>query len=340
MEKKPTKFLICGLGGIGKRHMENLETLGFPCENILIFRTRKGTASFGDSVLSSHNHLHPVFYDLNEVLAENPDVVFITNPTSLHVPTALEAAKAGCHLLIEKPLSHTMERIDELIKIVGQKRLIALVAYNQRFHPPLLQIKKWLDCGEIGRIVSVQAHISERITGLHPWENFKVSYAVRQDLGGGVVLSQCHELDLLYWLFGKPKWIFAAGGELGDLKIGVEDICKSIMEFKSGIIASLHVDFLGQPPTRFFEIIGTKGRIYWDYFGKKADLIPIEGDPMSVPESEDFERNTMFIQELKYFLQCIETKERPSPDLKQGKDVLEMILATKESLAKKKVIYL
>ncbi len=332
------KFLICGLGSIGKRHMNNLETLGFPCKNILIFRTRKGTASFGDNALASHNHLHPVFYDLNGALAENPDVVFVTNPTSLHIPTALEAAKAGCHLLIEKPLSHTMEQIDELIRIVGQKQLVTLVAYNLRFHPLLLQIKKWLEDEKIGRVVTVHAEMAERVTDYHPWENFRVSYAVRQELGGGVILTQCHELDYLYWLFGKPKWIFATGGELGNLGIGTEDICKSVMEFGGGIIASLHVDYLKRPPRCFLEITGTEGRIYWNYFDRKADFIPVEGSPISVPEPEGFERNTMHIGELSYFLRCIANKKPALPSLEQGKDVLEMILATKESLLRRRVV--
>src|SRR3989338_9906855 len=114
------KFLICGLGSIGKRHMENLEQLGFPHEDISIFRTHKGTAQFGNKVLAEHENRHPVFSNLGDALAKKPDIALITNPTSLHIPVAIEAAKAGCHLFIEKPLSHSMDDVDTLIEIVQQ----------------------------------------------------------------------------------------------------------------------------------------------------------------------------------------------------------------------------
>ncbi len=334
------KFLVCGLGSIGKRHLENLEHLGVSCEEIGIFRTKKGTASFGGEVLERHQNRHPVFEELKKALSQKPIAAIITNPTSLHIPIALEAAKSGCYLFIEKPLSHTVEGVNNLIKITERKNLIAFVAYNLRFHPLLLQIQKWLTGGKIGKTVSVHAEMAERVTDWHPWENFKTSYSSRKDLGGGAILTQSHELDYLYWLFGKPKWIFAAGGEMGGLEIGVEDTCKSIMEFENGAIASLHVDYLKRPPKRFLEITGTAGRIYWNYFGKKIELIPIEGNSVSAYEPEEFERNTMFISELKHFLKCVEKKEQIFPDLKQGKIVLEMALATKKSLKNKKIIYL
>lgn len=340
VKREDMKFLICGLGSIGKRHMENLEKLEIPCEKILIYRTHKGTVSFGDKVLEDHGNRHPVFYDLDSAFTQKPDAVIISNPTSLHIPIALKAAKAGCHIFIEKPISHSIEGIEELIKIVKRKKLIIFVAYQLRFHPLLNQIKKWLDEKVIGKIVSAHAEMAERVTDWHPWENYKISYASRKDLGGGVVLTQSHELDYLYWLFGKPKWIFAAGGELGDLKIGVEDTAKTIMEFPNSILASLHVDYLKKPPSRFLEITGTKGKIFWDYFAKKIQIIPLSGDVITVAEPNDFERNTMYLEEIKHFLECINGKSKPFIDLEQGKDILEMALATKESMASKKIITL
>ncbi len=334
------KFLICGLGSIGKRHLENLERLGVPCEEIGIYRTRKGTESFGDEVLKNHNHRHPVFDNLKDALAQKPIAAIIANPTSLHVPVAIQAAKAGCHLFIEKPLSHSLTDVKTLIKIVTKKNLVAFVAYNLRFHPLLRQIKRALESEEIGKVISIHAEMAERVTDWHPWEDYKISYANREDLGGGVILSQSHELDYLYWLFGKPKWIFASGGELGELEIGVEDTCKSVMEFENSIIASLHVDYLKRPQRRFLEITGAKGRIYWNYYGKKVEFIPLQGEPKAACEPANFERNVMYIEELKHFLDCVKNNKQPLVDLRQGRDVLKMALATKKSLARGKKVYL
>lgn len=338
------RFLICGMGSIGKRHMENLESLGSTCEDIIIFRTRKGTTNFGDKILENHGGRHIVFNDLKKALAEKPDVAFITNPTSLHVPVALEAARAGCHLFIEKPLSGSTKGVYALIKEVDSQGTIAFIAQNRRFHPLFKQVKQWLKEEITGKLISVNAEMAERITDWHPWEDFKTGYSARSDLGGGVVSAQCHELDYLYSLFGKPKWIFAAGGELGGLGIGVEDTCKSLMEFENGIIASLHIDYLKRPKRGFLEITGTKGRIYWDYFNRTLEFIPIEGTAKLIRDSDSQPDNgwmaSSFINELRSFLLCIENKNQIFPDLKQGNDVLNMILATKKSLKTKKIIYL
>ncbi|MBU1160169.1 Gfo/Idh/MocA family oxidoreductase [Patescibacteria group bacterium] len=334
------KFLICGLGSIGKRHLENLEKIGFKCRDIAIFRTHKGTKSFGDKVLEKHKNRHSVFDNLERALEQKPEAVIISNPTSLHLSIALAAAKAGCNLFIEKPVSDNLEGVDELIRIVKRKKLVTFVAHQLRFHPLLKQIKEWLEEKKIGKVVCVHAEMAERVTDWHPWENYKISYATRKDLGGGVILTQSHELDYLYWLFGKPQWIFASGGELGDLKIGVEDTVKSIMEFKGGIIASLHLDYLKRPPCRFLEITGAKGRIYWNYFEKKIQLILINGATLTVKEPRGFGRNVMYFNEIGHFIDCIKGNVKPLIDLMQGKAVLEMALAIKESVRKKKRIVL
>lgn len=333
------KFLICGLGSIGKRNLENLEKLGEPCENILIFRTYKGTKSFGDQLLESHNNRHSVFIDLKEALAQKPDIAFIMNPTSLHIPVAREAADAGCHLFITKPLSDSLKGIGELKEKVQKNHLTDYVAYQLRFHPLLRQIKNWLDEGKIGKIVSASAELSERVTDFHPWEDYRISYASRKDLGGGPVLTFSHEIDYLYWLFGKPKWVFGAGGKLSELEIDVEDVSISIIQFPD-VLASLYFDYLKRPAKRFLEIVGEKGRIYWDYFGKKVELIPLEGKSVTIEEPGNYERNMMHIEELKYFLDCINNKKKPSAGLDEGEDVLKICLAIKESMKEQKIVYL
>ena len=82
------------------------------------------------------------FSDLDAALAERPHAALICNPSSLHVPVALKAAAAGCHLLLEKPLSHDLERVDELIRLDGrQARSWDWSAYQMRFHPCLRRLR-------------------------------------------------------------------------------------------------------------------------------------------------------------------------------------------------------
>ena len=325
------KFLICGLGSIGKRHLENLERLGVACENIFIFRTGKGAKDFGDKVLEEHKNRHPIFFNLDEALNERPDAAIISNPTSLHVSSALKAAKSGSHIFIEKPLSNSLEGVDELINEVDEKGLSAHVAYNFRFHPLLIQTKKWLEIGAIGEAVSVRAEMSGRITDWHPWEDFRASYASREDLGGGAILSLSHVIDYLYWLFGKPRDILAAAGNFGGFGIDVEDVAECIFRFSNpDKIISFHLDFLKRPGAHFLEILGTKGTIYLDFSKAIADLMPLDSDAEKV-EIKNFDRNETYLQEMRRFIECVATGKKSLIDLKQGKEVLELILAVKKT---------
>ena len=230
------KFLMIGLGGIGQRHLRNLRALAGPSAEVLAYRVRRQTHVLTDQLQIENQagleekyavRLHT---DLDAALAEQPAAALICNPSSLHVPVALKAAAAGCHLLLEKPLSHNLEGVDELIGVMAGKGLVGLVAYQMRFHPCLRRLRELLAAGAVGRIVAVRAEVGEYLPGWHPYEDYRQMYASRAELGGGVVLSQIHELDYLYWLFGMPRRVMAMGGHLSSLEIDVEDTASILME--------------------------------------------------------------------------------------------------------------
>lgn len=107
------KFLIAGLGSIGRRHLRNLVTLGE--RDILLYRTHQSTMPEDD--LKDF----PVETDLQAALAQKPDAVIVSNPTSLHLGIAIPAARQGGHLLLEKPISHSMDRIDEFSQLLRNR---------------------------------------------------------------------------------------------------------------------------------------------------------------------------------------------------------------------------
>ncbi len=331
------KYLITGLGSIGFRHLNNLVTMGIPREDIGILRREKNNP-WGTNKIQKDLKKHPIFHDINKALKEKPEAVLITNPTSLHLDTALAAANAGAHLFIEKPLSHTSTNITKLEQIVKNKKLTAMVAHNHRYHPFIKEIKQWLKQNKIGKIISIRAEMSERVTDWHPWENYKISYANRQDLGGGVILTQCHEIDYIMHIFGRPLTVYTTGGSLGELGVQVEDIVESIFTFNNNIILSLHLDHLKRPPQRYLEIMGTKGRIYWNYFQGQIEFIPLTGKKEIIKELKTFERNTMYLDELKHFLSCLKNRKKTDIDLAQGKRVVEICQAMSKSLKTKKIV--
>ena len=140
-----------------------------------------------------------VFHSLEDALKEKPDIGFITNETSYHVETSIKLAKAGMDLFIEKPLSNSKSGIKTLDKIVKQKKLITLIGNQFRFHPCIKKIHQLVKQKKIGKIISVQVENGSYLPDWHPYEDHAISYASQKKLGGGVVLTQIHDIDYLYY---------------------------------------------------------------------------------------------------------------------------------------------
>jgi predicted dehydrogenase len=276
-----------------------------------------------------------VFSSLAEALGRKPSAVFICNPSSLHIPVALDAAVAGCDLFIEKPLSHSLDGIGPLREIVDGKSLVAMVGYQMRFHPCLQRVKSILDSGQIGSVVAVRAEVGAYMPGWHTYEDYRTSYAARADLGGGVVLSQIHEIDYLGWLFGAPSRVFALGGHLSSLEIDVEDVASSLLECNVNgrlVPVELHQDYLQRPGSRTLRIVGDKGKVLADIEALTVTTFDQTGAVSSHEHYADFQRNQLFIDELTHFLGCIERREPPSISLADGASSLATALAIKRSL--------
>jgi predicted dehydrogenase len=336
------KFLIAGLGSIGRRHLRNLTALGE--SDILLYRT--GRATLPDDDLAGF----PVETDLSAALAQRPGAVIVSNPTSLHLDVAIPAAEAGCHLLLEKPISHTMERIDELQAAVKRGGSQVLVGFQFRFHPGLQQVARLLAEGAIGRPLSVRANWGEYLPGWHPWEDYRQAYSARPDLGGGVVLTLCHPLDYLCWLFGETEALWAFESRLGGLDLSVEDTAEIGLRFRSGVLASLHLDYVQRPGSHHLTIVGTQGTIRWDNADgiallyrapserdkRQTGMIGSGWDPFSPPPG--FERNTLFLNEMSNFLAAIRGEAEPACTLEQGICALRLGLAVHESAQSGKMI--
>lgn len=307
-------ILIVGFGSIGRRHFKNLQALGY--ENILFYRTGKSTLPI-DEIANSR-----VEYDLTHALAHKPFVTIIANPTALHMPIALAAARAGSHLFIEKPISHTLNTVSQLQKIVAKKKLIAGVGFQFRFHPDLQKIKQQLKQQKIGQIVSVQVHWGEYLPDWHTWEDYKKSYAVRKNLGGGVLLTMSHPFDYLRWLFGDVADVTAVTSQHGGLGVQVEDSADVLMTFLSGVCANVHINFVEKPAEHTLRIIGQKGVLNWK--NTKSELV----------------RSAMFMSEMKHFLSCIMQNKHPICTLYDGIQALRISLAAGASAKYKKTIKL
>jgi len=325
------KILIAGLGSIGRRHLHNLLALGE--SDILLYRTHRSTLP--DEELAGF----PVETDLAAALAYHPAAVIVSNPTALHLQVAIPAAEAGCHLFLEKPVSHTMEGIDRLQEAVRRGGGQVLTGFQFRFHPGLQTVGRLLNDGAIGRPLSVRAHWGEYLPGWHPWEDYRLGYSARADLGGGVVLTLCHPLDYLRWLLGEVGELWAFSDRLNDLELQVEDTAEIGFRFTSRALGSLHLDFNQRPPAHHLEIIGTQGTIRWDNSDGAVHLYRSASEKWETYQvPEGFTRNNLFLAQLRHFLAVVRGESIPLCTLEDGVRALQLALAVHESQQRGRLI--
>jgi predicted dehydrogenase len=279
--------------------------------------------------------------DLDRALRlERPDVALITNPTSLHVAAAHAAIEAGAHVLVEKPLGSSLQGVAELLEAARSRGRWLIVAYNLRFHPGLARMKTLLDQRATGRVVSARAEVGEYLPDWHPWEDYRRGYSARRDLGGGVVLTCSHELDALCWLLGAPARVTAMATHASSLELDAEDVAEIVLQFESGVIGSIHLDYVRRVPRRSIEVVGENGTLRWDFHRNQLEVYSAEtrqwrnedGDPT-------YARNQMYVDELRHFVETVEGAARPSTlEARQGAAVLALALAALRSAAEGRTI--
>ncbi len=320
-------ILIVGTGSIGRRHFRNLHALGF--RKLAVVRSKHRMDGPQREFFAKYRPR--VFYDLATALAERSDAMVVSNPTSLHVRTARVAIRAGAHVFIEKPISHSRSGVAELLREARRRKLIVYMGYHFRHHPLLKAAKRLLDAGKLGKLHSARFITGEYLPGWHPWEDYRKGYAARRDLGGGVVLTQSHDLDLISWFFGKPRLVAADVRSSGALGIPVDDIAVITFATPRCPVVVSHLDYLSRPPVKEFTISGSRGRLEWDYQGNFLRLVLANGKARTMKLPTGFKRNDMYVAEIKDFIRCIRQGRKPETDGQAGAAVLEIALGAMDA---------
>lgn len=343
------RVLFFGLGGIGQRHLRNLRTVVGDELEVHAYRVRRQRVKLRDNLSVDEtgdveaDYGVRVHTDLAAALAVKPDAAFICNPSGLHTEAAIAAAQAGAHLFLEKPVASTLDGLDRLAALIREKQLVCHVGYQFRFHPGFMRLKSLLDSGFFGPILSARAEIGEYLPNWHKYEDYRTMYASRADQGGGVILSQIHEMDLIYWFFGVPDSILCHGGHLSGLDIDVEDVAVSLMQCRhegKPFPLTLIQDYLQRPPTREFKIVGERGIARMNMVGNRFEAWNAEGERVEDIDYSGFQRNDMFVAQIREFTECIEHARAPAVDLHAGTQSLRLALAARKSLAGGQIVRL
>jgi predicted dehydrogenase len=162
-------------------------------------------------------------------------------------------------------------------------------------------VKDILLAGELGRVTTVRVHWGDYMPAWHSWEDYTVSYAARKDLGGGALLTLSHTFDYLHWIFGD---VATARGVFGEgLGMNVEAVVEASLRFQSGVLASVHLDYLQRPGDHFLEIVAENGRLRWDGVSGILDISGLPTGPRRNLPPTGFDRNNMFVAEMEHFIE-------------------------------------
>jgi len=324
--EKSLKILIIGFGSIGQRHHKNLVKLGYrdvwayDVDNTKIQKYLSAPACAGRQAGKNTK----IIKQININTLKQFDVAFICSPNNLHIQHALKCAQVGCYLFIEKPLSNNLSGISKLQEVCRQNKLINMVACNMRFHPCLSYIKKYLDKNKLGQIYSISHEFGYYLPFWRPGTDYKKNYAAKKKTGGGIILDDIHEFDLLLWLNNftevlEVKFIY---DKISDLQIETEDYCLANFKFKNKVLGQVKSDYLQKKYTRNCKIVGAKGNLEWD-FNENIVWFHSNGKSKKLFEVEKYNLNKMYIEEVKYFLNCVDKKKETFNNIKTAGVVLK-----------------
>lgn len=216
-------------------------------------------------------------YDSVEAMLADPtiEIVTIGTPSGAHLDSAMAAIEAGKHVIIEKPLEITTERIDKMVAAAKAKKVTLAAVLNRRFHPGMDAFKKASDQGRFGKLTSASAYVKwHRDQAYYDSAAWRGTWAL--DGGGSLMNQAIHTVDALLYLAGPVKSVQANTARLAHVDIEVEDIAVAILEFESGargiIEASTCTWSKDGHPARV-QLAGTEGSVFladeafevWDF---------------------------------------------------------------------------
>ena len=319
------KALVVGGGSIGARHLRNLETLGFSQLALVEPEIQRLDGLCQEMGLDG-------FTRLDQALDWQPDFAIIASPTHLHTEQALEIARRGCHLFIEKPLSHTSGELKGLAEEIELRGLVSLVGCNMRFHPGPAKVKELLEQQAVGKLLFARVHTGSYLPNWRPWQDYRKSYSAHVAMGGGCLLDCIHEIDLTRWYIGEVKEVFCMAGHLSSLEIDAEDVAILICKHTGGAISEIHLDYVQRTYERGCQIVGEQGSITWDYNEGAVRWFDATQNSWRIfAQSEDWQANHMYVDELKHFLDCVYASTSTTLPVSDAIGLMRVVFAAKAS---------
>lgn len=340
---KGFKFLVIGLGSMGRRRIRNLIHHGIKRENILGFNLSQERCLQAEKEFGVQTACH----FQNATKKFNPDVFIISTPPDSHSKYFLYAAKHHKHFFVEHPT--TDQGYNKLFKLQTKnyklKTIIGVPSCSWRFNPSVKKIKKLLAKGVVGKVLAFQYHMGQYLPDWHPWEDYRKVYFSKKSTGA------CREMFAfeLGWLthalnLSEIKNISGTTQKLSDLEMDADDFYSAIINFKNGVNATIIIDLLSRKPFRTLRVIGSKGVLEWEWLDYIIKVHTSRNDSKIIKlnkgKNEKLYVTTedMYEEEIGLFLKAIEGKAVFPFTFKENHHFLKALFALEKSSKTEKVI--
>jgi len=332
------KFLIIGLGSMGKRRIRNLMTLGF--KDIIGFDPRS------DRRKESKKKYHiNTFSKINEGLKQNPDAMIISTPPDLHTKYAKMAIKKSINFFTEVNLSSS--EISDILKSLAGKNLVGVPSCTMLFHPIIIQLKKIIKKNVIGKILFIDHHFGHYLPDWHPWEDYRTFYVSKKNTGGAKEIVP-FELVWIKHLFPKIISVSANVKKISNLQTNIDDIYQIMLELKNKILCNLIVDVITHPSIKETKLVGEKGTIICNYItgnikigkGEKWKLQKMKMGKVASGYKGNTAQESIYEDEMRAFIESIKKRKKYPHSFKDEFEILQILDLIEASSKKGKKLYL
>ncbi|HEX8914060.1 MAG TPA: Gfo/Idh/MocA family oxidoreductase [Humisphaera sp.] len=330
-------LLVVGAGSVGKRHLRNLAALGCRVSAVDPRADRLREAA-GATPLAG------AFADLPTALAAGRyEAAVVGTPTRFHVEQSIACLDRGLGVFLEKPVSMDAASAERLRDAAAAAGRPVLVGYTYRWWPPLVELRRRVLAGDVGRVLYVRAAMAAHLADWHPWEPVADFFMSSAALGGGALLDESHVLDLLHWVVGPPARVIASVAKVGPVEMDADDCVDATLFYggsgavAEGARASVHLDLFSRPHERAVTVVGETGTLHWTFDPNRLRLGRAGGgDWEDVTYTCD--RNEMFVAAARHFLEVLAGREAPACTLDDGVAVMRVVEAIRASSAAGRVV--
>ncbi|MFH1420902.1 MAG: Gfo/Idh/MocA family oxidoreductase [Candidatus Aenigmatarchaeota archaeon] len=327
-ETNKMKFLVIGLGSMGKRRIRNLKYL------------RAGEITGFDTSAEKRKEAEDkygikTFETLEGAINENPDAFVISTPPDSHLEFALLAAKNNKHFFTE--VNVPSEDISKLVEAIKGKDIVAAPSSTLRFNSLIKKMKSILDEGSLGKPLSFTYHCGQYLPDWHPWEDYRGFYVSRKETGACREMI-VFELSWIKWMFGDIKKISCIKDKLSSLETQIDDVYQTIMKFDNGIMGHVLIDVVSRVPYREFKLLCEKGVIIWDWTNRVLKVFSSEKgqweeyhEKKVTPETGYIAGEEMYIEEMKTFIDAIIKKEDYGYTFEEESKIINTLYAAEKS---------